>query len=444
MMKTKNMLGWLPVAGLALGAGHAAAAGFQLLEQNASGLGNAYAGSAAVAENASTVFYNPAGMTALGGDREVSVGLDIIRPSMKFQDQGSTLPALITTGRGDGADAGGYNYAPNGYFALRLTPKLSLGFGFGAPFGLKTTYTGDFAGRFLALTSDIKTYNLNPSLAYKVNDKISLGFGLNYQKLEATLGNAVNYSGALFAGSGGTVAIPNLEGIATVTANDWAWGWNAGALFQISETTRVGVAYRSTVNHKAEGDVSFQRPSTGNAGADGVLAAATPNGPVKSTIKLPDSFTLSVLQRLDEHWEMLGDASWTGWSTLPSLDIYRSSGPLLSSENLQWRNTWRFALGSNYAYSSGLKLKFGVAYDQSPVTDTYRLARLPDSNRTWVSLGAQFTVTPKSRIDVGYAHLFMNDPSINANGGSAAAKGQLVGNYESSVDILGLQYSAGF
>ena len=443
-MKMKTIARLMPLLALGLAGGHASAAGFQLLEQNASGLGNAYAGGAAVAEDASTVFYNPAGMTRLAGEREFSVGMNIVRPSMQFSNNGSSLPALTTTGTGDGGDAGGFNFVPNGYIAIKIDPKLSIGFGFGAPFGLRTDYDGGWYGRFLALKSDIKTYNLNPSIAYQVSDKLSLGFGVNYQKLEATLTNAVNFSGALATATGGTTLIPNLGGVGSVQADSWAWGWNAGALFQVSETTRVGVAYRSKIKHHAEGDVSFQRPATGNAQIDGALAAATPNGPVKSTIELPDTFTLSVMQRLNERWEMLGDVSWTGWSSLPSLDIYRTSGTLLSSETLKWRDTWRIALGTNYAYTSAIKLKFGLAYDQSPVTTDHRLARLPDTNRTWLAFGVQYALTPKSKIDVGYAHLFINDAKIDANGGSTAAKGRLVGSYESSVDILGAQYSMAF
>ena len=432
----------LPAIALALASGGAGAAGFQLLEQNASGIGNAYAGSAAVAENASTIFFNPAGMTKLSGERQVSAGLDIIKLGFEFNDRGSSLPALTSTGTGDGGDAGGLNFIPHAYFAIKLTPRLSVGLGVGAPFGLKTEYDDDFMGRFLAINSDIKTYNLNPSIAYQVNDQLSLGFGVSYQKIEAKLSNAVNFSGLLAAGGAGV--FPGLEGKGTVTADDFSWGWNIGLLYEPSPSTRVGLAYRSKIKHKLTGDVRFERPNSGSALLNGAMAAGAPNGGVRADVELPDTVLVSASQVLSDQWTMLGDISWTGWSTLKSLDIFRDNGNELSSETLEWRDTWRMALGANYAYSDKVLLKFGVAYDQSPVTTRHRLARLPDDNRVWLSIGSQYKLGPEMVIDVGYAHLFINSPKIDADGDNPAANGRLVGDYDVAVDIVGVQLTYNF
>jgi long-chain fatty acid transport protein len=158
---------------LGLCASQAGAAGFQLMEQNASGLGNAYAGSAAVAENASTIFYNPAGMTQLQ-EREVSVGMAAIKTSFKFTDNGSSVGALA--GTGNGGDAGAWGYIPNGYFSWAVNRDLYLGLGVGAPFGLKTEYSDKpWVGSAQANSFDVKTYNVNPSVAYRVNTALSVG-----------------------------------------------------------------------------------------------------------------------------------------------------------------------------------------------------------------------------------------------------------------------------
>ena len=441
-MKKRQINRIIPAAVLALASGTAGAAGFQLLEQNASGIGNSFAGSAAVAENASTIYFNPAGMTRLSGDRQVSGGLDLVALGFEFEDEGSSLPALTTTGTGDGGNAGGLNFIPNAYFAMKLTPKLWFGIGVGAPFGLKTDYDSDFAGRFLAIKSDIKTININPSIAYKVSEQVSLGFGINYQKIEAELSNAVNFSGLLAAGGAGV--FPGLEGVGVVTADDFSWGWNAGILFEPSETTRVGVSYRAKIKHKLTGDVAFQRPASGSPLLDGAMAAGAPNGAVEADVELPDVVVVSAVQQLSDKWTMLGDISWTGWSSVESLDIFRSNGTLLSSETLEWRDTWRLALGANYRYSDKVLLKFGAAYDQSPVTTEHRLARLPDTNRAWLSIGSQYMLSRDTVIDVGYAHLFVSDPKIDADGGDPAANGNLVGSYEVSVDILGVQLTHNF
>ncbi len=441
-MKKRLIARCIPAAIALMASATAGAAGFQLLEQNGSGVGNAFAGSAAVAENASTIYFNPAGMTRLSGERQVSFGLDIIRLGFEFEDEGSTLPALTGTGTGDGGDAGGLNYLPNAYFAIKLTPQLAFGLGMGAPFGLKTEYDDDFIGRFLAINSDIKTYNINPSVAYQVNEQFSVGFGLNYQKIEAELSNAVNFSGLL--AQAGVGVFPGLEGMGTVSADDFSWGWNVGVMFEPSPTTRVGVSYRSKIKHELTGTVTFERPDSGNALVNGAMAAGAPNGPVDAEVELPDTFVISAYQQLNDQWAMLGDLSWTGWSSLQSLDIMRTGGGELSSETLKWRDTWRIALGANYRYSDKVKMKFGVAYDQSPVETEHRLARLPDANRIWLSIGSQYQVSPAMVIDVGYAHLFISDPKIDADGDSAAANGNLVGSYNASVDILGVQLTYDF
>ena len=441
-MHNKTIAKLVPIAAIVLGGAGAHGAGFQLLEQNGSGVGNSFAGSAAVAENASTIYFNPAGMTLLSGDRQVSGGLDLVRVGFEFSDDGSTLPALTASGTGDGGDAGDLAAIPNAYLSMKLTPKLAVGIGIGAPFGLKTEYDDDFIGRFLAINSEITTININPSIAYQVSPMVSVGVGINYQKMEAELTNAVNFSGLL--AQAGLGVFPGLEGVGKVKADDFSWGWNVGVIIQPSQTTRIGLSYRSKIKHELTGDISFKRPDSGNALLNGAMAAGAPNGPGEADVEVPDTFIISAMQQLSPKWTMLGDISWTGWSSLESLEVFRTGGALLSTETLEWRDTWRIALGANYRYSDKVGLKFGVAYDQSPVETQHRLARLPDANRLWLSLGSQYRVGSALVVDVGYAHLFINDPKIDADGDDAAANGHLVGSYEASVDILGVQLTYDF
>ncbi len=439
-MKSRHRLTRFPVrltsliiAGLF--SGSASAAGFQLLEQNASGIGNSYAGSAAVAEDASTVFFNPAGMAFLTrGKAHVALGLDLVKPAVRFSDAGTVMPAGISARGGNGGDAGDLAYIPDTYLVLPINDKLSVGLGLNAPFGLKTEYDSNWVGRFLAIKSEIKTVNLNPSISYKLADGVALGFGVNYQYFKAELSNAVNFS----------AVIPGLEGQAKISGDDRAWGWNVGAIFQVSPATRLGLAYRSAIKYEVDGNVDFTRPVTGIAPADAAINAAAPNGAIRVNLKVPDNFTVSGIHQLNDRWQLLGDVSWTGWSKIPRLEVYRSSGALLSREELQWRDTYRVAVGANYQYDSNWKLRVGVAYDQSPVGDQYRAARLPDNNRTWLSLGAQYRLSKDAVIDVGYAYLWVDDSSTNNNGGSLAAKGRLQGNYNNDVNILGIQYSQSF
>lgn len=308
------------------------ASGFQLTEQNASGLGNAYAGSAAVAENASTLYFNPAGMTQLR-DREVSGGLTAIGTSFKFSDDGSSVGALA--GTGNGGDGGNWGFVPNGYLSWALSRDLYVGVGFGAPYGLKTEYQTPWLGAAQSTSFDVKTYNINPSLAYRVNDALSLGFGVSWQRLETTYTRQLATISPAFAASQ-----------MKLTLSGELWGWNAGALISVSPATKVGVSYRSAMRHHTEGKIDVSGPSA--------AINAAYSSDAKAQLNIPDFFVLSVTHKLNERWEVLGDVSRTGWSIDPSVDIYRASntgtgsgdGTLAQQLVTEFRNTWRVALGS--------------------------------------------------------------------------------------------------
>ncbi len=411
-MAKGNSLKLIPALLLVAFSDVASASGFQLLEQNASGIGNAYAGSAAVAENASTIYFNPAGMTQLQ-DREISAGLAAVKTSFNFSNNGTTLPPTGTSSGGNGGDAGGWGFVPNGYASMALSKDLYAGIGIGAPFGLKTEYAPDWVGRYQSISFDIKTVNINPSLAYRVNEKVSLGFGLNWQQINA------EYVRQTIAAGGGQVKL---------TLADSSWGWNAGALFTLSPSTKVGVSYRSAIKHE----------TTGNT-------RGMANNDSSAVLKLPDTFIMSVSQKLSDKWEMLGDVSRTGWSSIPKADIINTNtGGLQQVLDTQYRNAWRVAFGANYRYSEQIKLKFGLAYDQTPTQDPqHRLASLPDNNRVWFSTGAQYKVGKASTLDLGLAYLYLKGPSIN-NDQAALLRGTVNGSYSGNVWIMGAQYSAAF
>ncbi len=434
----------LAVAIGVIGAGAAHAAAFQLMEGNASGLGNAYAGSAAVAEDASTVFYNPAGMSLLPG-RNVAFSVDAVRPSAEFSNKGSTAAALSPLG-GNGGDAGEWAGVPAGYFTMQITDALTFGLGVGAPFGLKTEYSPSWVGRFHAVKSEIKTININPSLSFKVNDKLAIGGGISYQNIDADLTSMVNYSAVIAQASSNALLIPGVSGRAKIEGDDNAWGWNIGLIYQLTPTMRIGLAYRSTMDYTLKGTAKFDAPDSGSVGGNAIIAGfnGTRAGHVKADVELPDSATMSVVEKISDRWTMMGDISWTGWSTLQSLKVNNVNGTTVSNEELRWRDTWRVAFGGTYAYTDAIALKFGLAWDQTPVRDSTRLPRVPDEDRFWLSFGAQWKPTPGSAVDLGYAHLFVKDAKVNNSGGSAAGKGLLSGEYDNSVDIIGIQYSARF
>lgn len=390
----KMTLRIVPAMLLAVFSGAASAAAFQLMEQNASGLGTAYAGSAAVADNASTIFFNPAGMAQLKGV-QLSVGVAGVGPSYKFDNAGTTG----ATG-GNGGDAGGWAAVPNAFVSWGLTRDLSAGIGISAPFGLATKYDSSWIGRAQTIKSEIRTINVNPSVAYRINDKLSLGFGVNYQTIDAELTNSLS----------------------RLKSDDSAWGWNAGAMFTLSPAMRIGVSYRSSMKYTLEGK------------ANGLA-------PIKADVELPDTFILSVWQQVSDRWEAMGDLSYTRWSTLKSLNVVsRSSGALLTSEAFNYDNSWRIAWGAAYKATDAVKLKFGIAYDRTPVSDDDRSARVPDNDRLWLSLGGQWSAGRYGKIDLGYSYLYVRDASINQNKNGTVLRGD----YDAGAHIVGLQYSTGF
>ena len=453
------------LAATAFDPGTAGASGFALLEQSTSRLGAAFAGTAAAADDATTVFFNPAGMTQLEG-RQLAAGLASgIEITSEFRDAGSTAAFGQPSG-GSGGDAGDWNFVPGAYFTAQLADDLAFGVGINAPFGLKLVYDDGWVGRFQALHSEIETINVNPSLAWRVNERFSLGAGISYQHLQAELTNAVNYSAAVAQGvqqlvargqlpaaaaPGVIAANAGLEGGARVRGDDVGWGFNVGLLFDASDTTRIGLAYRSAIEYDVSGTIRFTPPaSIPNAIGAGIVAAASASGaplssgPVSVDLKVPDSAILSLRQIVSPKLTLLADVAWTGWSSVQELRVVRDSGVTVSVTPEHWRDVMRYAIGATYQLNDRVALRTGVAYDNTPVPDATRTPRLPDTDRTWLAIGAGWQPSQALAIDVGYVHLFSKTVPLNQNAGSTATSALLVGDQHSDIDILSAQLTYRF
>lgn len=404
------------------------AAGFALIEQNASGMGNAYAGAAAIAEDASTIFFNPAGMTYIQGTQAVGA-VHLIKPNAEFHNQGSVAadfpgPPPAKPLGDEGPNAGDLAFVPNMYFKTDFNENVKLGLGVNVPFGLKTEYDKEWLGRFQADMSEVKTININPAIAFKVTDQLSLGFGVSAMWTEATLTRAVNFPVAT-------------QGTVKIKGDDWGFGFNLGAIYQATADTRFGVAYRSKVKQRLEGDAEFRRP----AGIPNAGAAA--DGDVKAGVDLPENFSVSAFSHLNDSWDLMGDVTWTKWNRFKELRILRENGTTLAVTPENWENTLRYSVGVNYHYSDAVKLRAGLAYDEEAIKDEFRTARIPGNDRKWLSLGASYQMSPASKFDVGYSHLFISDSSIDDNQ-IATGNGRVRGDFEGSVDLLSMQYTHNF
>jgi long-chain fatty acid transport protein len=464
---------------LTLAAGHASGAAFALAEQSVMGLGNAFAGAGATAEDANTVWFNPAGLARLNFP-QVEAGIHIITPSSKFQNSGSQA-ALGQPLGGTGGDAGGTAFVPTMFGSMAINDEWHIGIGINAPFGLKTEYDDGWLGRYQGLKSEIKTININPAVGWRATKDFWLGAGVSYQQLKATLTNNVNYTAALAQGYGQAAAagqipasaIPSLiaatsglDSFVENTGDDWGWGWNVGAMYSFNGDAnndngagRIGLAYRSKIKYNVEGTVSFTNPTpptlTGalapfNPVVQGVSAAINQtrlfNGGIAIDLEMPDMASLSYYQRLNDKWDVLADVTWTGWSSIQQIAIVRTTGTTLAVLPENFKDTWRYSAGVNYQYSDKVVLRAGVAYDQTPVNDTDRSVRLPDGDRTWLALGARYKYSQAINFDVGGAYIWVKDPSINNSGNppSVAANGLINGDYSSNVWILSGQVNYRF
>jgi long-chain fatty acid transport protein len=420
MIMSKGMKRIVSVAGVlcAVAGQNAYAAGFQLHEQSATYLGTAFAGTAAAADlDASTTYYNPAFLTSMPNDQVVVSGVYVI-PQSKLYDAsarnniGAVVNSSPTTHPGGTAVVPGFN------MAARINCNWVFGLSIGAPFGLATKYEATSIARYMATTSKIDTININPSLGYKINNKWSVGAGLDVMHLRATLNSAINYGA---------------EGYVNNYGDAWTYGYHLGVAFQPTRDTKMGLVYFSKYFPHVSGDVK--------AVAYPLLAKPTR---LTADITLPDRIVYSISHQYNDKWQAMGDLEWVHWSTIKTLQLNYNNGRS-TSEHLSYINTFRLSLGAMYHYSCAWLFKGGFMLDQSPVTFAHRTARLPDSDRLWLALGAKFRLNQYVSLDAAYSHLFFKGASIAQSGNTAGDTAKkLYGNYKTSADLIGMQLTWNF
>ncbi len=414
-MNSHRMIRVCVAAALAAFAGTAFAGGLAIGTQSGSGTGNAFAGGGASAEDASTVWYNPAGMTVLPKGTQFAVAAHLINPSFNFTNTGSTGPVYAAAGATDGGNGGDWVAIPQGFVATSLGDKWRVGLAFNTPFGLKTEYDPLWRGRFTAQKSELKTFNLNLGVAYKINDVVSIGAGASFQRLQLGFNSA------------------SAAGTAEIKASDNSSGFNLGALFQLTPDSRVGLAYRSAINFQPTGSVTF-------SGAPGL------NSSITAGLTEPETASISVFSAVSPRWDVMGDITWTRWSRVKSVPFVRTSlapGAVVSTLTFNWSDTLRYSVGGNYKMNDSWKFRAGAAYDETPTNDIDRTSRIPDQNRLWLAIGAQYRISKAAALDFGYAHEFIKTATVN--NAVTGVPGRLIGEFSnSSVDILSVQYTHSF
>lgn len=366
-------------------ASQAYAAGFQLSEQSSIQMGRAMAGAGVMGDDLSAVHYNPAGMTLLEGTRIQATGTWVaVNAEYKGDKTGAT-----ENGRKKG------QLVPAGYITHQVNDQVWLGLGLTVPYGMGTDYARGWEGDSRGNKSMILTFDINPNVAWKINEKFSVGAGLSLQYAKAKLGM-------------GKELAPGMSGNATVEGDSWAWGWNVGMMYRPVETVRLGLAYRSHIAHNAEGETTLD--------AMGMSLVSD----MKVRIKTPDTLTFSAAWDATQDLTLSATARWSKWSNFDTLSIENSGFTKTGSQQIDglvqmkgasvqvenhWDDTWFFSLGADYRLNDQWTVRGGVAYDQGPVDNAYRMAVIPDTDRVWVAGGASYKFNQNLTFDFGATYI---------------------------------------
>lgn len=411
----------LVLTGVAAATSTALAAGFQLTEQSSLGLGRAYAGAGIVGDDLSAVHYNPAGMTLLEGTR--------------FQ-AGTTWIALNADYNGkDGSSENGRlkgQMIPAGYVTHQVNDKIWLGFAMTVPFGMGTEYDKGWAENQRGTDAKIYTFDMNPNIAWKVSEFLSVGAGVSVQYAKAKLGMGLEQEAF---GQYAYVGHGKIEG------DSWDWGFNLGVMISPTDKLRFGLAYRSSIEHDAEGDFTFSNGQGPAANFNGYVFNMT------TSIETPDTVMLTGTWETTDRLRLSGLIRWANWSDFDELKIKNSvpgqvdnlSGGMFREKTVinEWQDTWLFSVGADYRINDAFTIRGGLAYEMSPVDDqSTRMAVIPDTDRVWFSLGASWYPTQDLQFDVGATYLMgVGDKDLYNR-----VDGEKVGEFDSlDAYLLGVQ-----
>ncbi|MGL6316277.1 outer membrane protein transport protein [Vibrio sp. WXL103] len=377
---------------------NAHAAGFQLAEYSATGLGRAYAGEAAIADNASAQWRNPALLTQLTGT-QVSFGAIYVDPNISVDGE-VTTKLLGRTHRAQAKDFADSAVIPNFYLSHQLNHQWFVGFAASTNYGMEADLGSDFAASHFGNQASITTMELNANLAYQINQQISIGAGLRYILAEGHFGASVPEHS--FWNNLGVSTLKYMEGDTT------DWGWQIGGTWQINDNHRVGMAYKSEVDLTLKGHAH----GFGFSGIEDKKISGTMDLP------LPATFELASLHQLSEQWAVHASVNWTNWSAFDKLEANlddRDTPSMVKVEN--WRDNYRFALGTTYQASSKVTLRSGVAYDTSAVSDKNRTITIPETDRLWLSLGGSYQWSKQWTLDGGITYIKAKDADVTESRG---------------------------
>lgn len=411
-------------ATILLASSSAYSAGFLLREQSVAGMGNAFAGATAGAEDGTYAFYNPAGIIRQMGTQASISATAIVGDAKGYDAHGPVNSGSYTRQMDHVVDK---TVLPSAVFTHALNSRMSVGLSLSAPFGLVTDYSRDWAGANHGTLSDLTTYDITPMAAYRATCNLILGAGVVVQYVDATLKNGVLHNNPY--------GFPSTN--SKMYGDDTDVGYILGALYEYSPRTRFGVSYRSEVSHKLKGKIRFDQQMS-------LPGANLVNQDITAELETPALLTFGAYHDINTKWSIMAEVQKTYWSSFDQLVIKGDNGlTTITDEN--WKNVWFYSIGTSYKVNNQLKLRFGMAYDNTPVNDYTRTPRIPDSDRIWFSTGFEYKLNDDLVLNAGYSYIRAEKNEVNLKGvGHDATRGDLSAKYKGNIHLFGLGFNYHF
>lgn len=430
---------------------------------NAQGTANA---AAAEAADASTIFYNPAGLSKLDSS-QISVNANIVFPSIRYEADSATDFTGIPVQGSKSGKITKTTVAPHIYGAYKANDDVTLGLGVYVPFGSATEYEKDSVLRYNINKLGLTTIAIEPVVAWKLNDRHSFGAGIIAQHTSAELRKYADWgiqqkAKALTATPSNPTAAAQIkaDGHADVKGSDWGFGYQLAWMWDINDRARVGVNYRSKVSHTLKGDAEWAADDTAakQQWTANKLAPLGYTANEKASVKIvtPESLSVHGMYKVSDKTDLFGDVTWTRHSRFNKAElVFEKEKSIANGKKSDrttitpnWRNTYKVAFGGSYQVTEPLQLRAGIAFDKSPVRNAdYRMNSLPDGNRIWFSVGAKYQLGKNHVIDAAYSHIHINDTVYRAgkaSGNDVDSRGASSARFKNKADILGLQYTYKF
>lgn len=438
-MKLASFLSFSAWIALSVGA---QAAGYALEQQNAAAIGSAYAGAQAKSGDVGNVYYNPAALAGIGR-LQISANASAIIIDSSYSNAAGTLLGLAPT-PGLGADSGALNdtVLPSLFVGVRVNDALALGFGLNAPFGLNSIYSTGSVARYHAIETDLKAISFNAAAALQLSPRLSVGGALRMQRLDFSVGNAIDAAGILTANAIGGFVPGTDDVLVALDAEDIAIGYQFGAISRPIERLRIGVNYTSKIEHEFSGDANFEIATS--------LAGQLLNGSFglfqdtsfTSALSTPASVSVGGAYDISDTLTLKGSAVYTLWHSFEEI-VATFDNPAQPAETLtqDWKDSWALSVGGDYAVSEHTTIRAGFMYDASPVSDTLASPRIPDADRYWINAGLSQIISDRMSLDLGAGYVFVDQRSILQSPAlpENLFRGSLATSYDTNAFVLSLR-----